>query len=105
MRQSIVLGVALLLGGCAASYGERAGGFLSPQLAGAYIPLEGVTLVVLKAHAAAFVIAPGVAVTLFWSGGVTWALLRLVGVFVPLRVSRQHEIEGLDITQHGEALQ
>jgi ammonium transporter, Amt family len=47
----------------------------------------------------------GVAVTLVWSGGVTWALLRLVGVFVPLRVSRQHEIEGLDITQHGEALQ
>ena len=47
----------------------------------------------------------GVAVTLVWSGGVTWALLRLVGAFVPLRVSRQHEIEGLDITQHGEALQ
>jgi len=47
----------------------------------------------------------GVAVTLVWSGGVTWALLRLVGIFMPLRVSRQHEIEGLDITQHGEALQ
>ncbi len=47
----------------------------------------------------------GVAVTLAWSGGVTWVLLRLVGAFVPLRVSRQHEIEGLDITQHGEALQ
>jgi Amt family ammonium transporter len=47
----------------------------------------------------------GVVVTLVWSGGVTWALLRLVGVFVPLRVSKQHEIEGLDITQHGEALQ
>jgi Amt family ammonium transporter len=47
----------------------------------------------------------GVAVTLVWSGGVTWALLRLVGAFVPLRLSRQHEIEGLDITQHGEALQ
>jgi Amt family ammonium transporter len=47
----------------------------------------------------------GVAVTLVWSGGVTWALLRLVGAFVPLRVSRQAEIEGLDITQHGEALQ
>jgi ammonium transporter, Amt family len=47
----------------------------------------------------------GVVVTLVWSGGVTWALLRLVGLFVPLRVSRQHEIEGLDITQHGEALQ
>jgi Amt family ammonium transporter len=47
----------------------------------------------------------GVAVTLVWSAGSTWALLRLVGAFVPLRVSRQHEIEGLDITQHGEALQ
>jgi hypothetical protein len=63
MRRFIVLGVALLLGGCAASYGERAGGFVNQQLAQAYIPLEGVTLIVLKAHAAAFVIAPGVAVT------------------------------------------
>jgi Amt family ammonium transporter len=44
-------------------------------------------------------------VTLLWSGAITWALLRMVGVFVPLRVSRQQEIEGLDITQHGEALQ
>ena len=63
MKRIIVLGVALMVGGCAASYGERAAGFLSPQLASAYIPLEGVTLVVLKAHAAAFVVAPGVAVT------------------------------------------
>jgi Amt family ammonium transporter len=47
----------------------------------------------------------GVAVTLVWSGGVTFVLLKLVGVFVPLRVSREHELEGLDITQHGEALQ
>jgi ammonia channel protein AmtB len=29
----------------------------------------------------------------------------LVGLFVPLRVSREHELEGLDISQHGEALQ
>jgi Amt family ammonium transporter len=47
----------------------------------------------------------GVAVTLVWSAGVTWGLLRLVALFVPLRVSREHEMEGLDITQHGEALQ
>ncbi|GLH76944.1 ammonium transporter [Bradyrhizobium sp. SSBR45G] len=47
----------------------------------------------------------GVAVTLVWSGGVTWALLKLVSAFVPLRVSREHELEGLDISQHGEALQ
>src|ERR1700753_1937745 len=33
----------------------------------------------------------GVAVTLVCSAGMTWALLRLVGVFVPLRVSKAHE--------------
>ena len=31
--------------------------------------------------------------------------LRLVGLFVPIRVSMQQELEGLDISQHGEALQ
>ena len=47
----------------------------------------------------------GIAVTLVWSGGVTYVLLKLVSAFVPLRVSREHELEGLDISQHGEALQ
>jgi ammonium transporter, Amt family len=47
----------------------------------------------------------GIAVTLVWSAGVTYGLLKLVSAFIPLRVSREHEIEGLDITQHGEALQ
>jgi ammonium transporter, Amt family len=47
----------------------------------------------------------GVAVTFAWSGGVTFVLLKLVSAFIPLRVSREHELEGLDISQHGEALQ
>ncbi len=47
----------------------------------------------------------GVAVTLVWCSGITYAILRLVSVFVPLRVSREAELEGLDISQHGEALQ
>jgi Amt family ammonium transporter len=47
----------------------------------------------------------GVGVTLVWSGGVTFLLLKLVGLFTPLRASAQQEMEGLDITQHGEALQ
>jgi Amt family ammonium transporter len=47
----------------------------------------------------------GVLVTLGWSGAVTYVLLKLVGAFVPLRVSREQELEGLDISQHGEALQ
>lgn len=47
----------------------------------------------------------GVAVTLAWSGGMTYLLLKLVSAFVPLRVSKEQELEGLDISQHGEALQ
>src|SRR5581483_11987149 len=47
----------------------------------------------------------GIVVTLVWSGGVTFVLLKLIDLFVPLRVSKPSEIEGLDITQHGEALQ
>ncbi|MEA2950620.1 MAG: ammonium transporter, Amt family [Alphaproteobacteria bacterium] len=47
----------------------------------------------------------GIAVTLVWSGGLTWALLKVIDLFVPARVSMQQEVEGLDISQHGEALQ
>jgi len=42
---------------------------------------------------------------LAWSGIVTWLLLKLVSALVPLRVSRAGELEGLDISQHGVALQ
>jgi Amt family ammonium transporter len=47
----------------------------------------------------------GVAVTLGWTAVATYLLLKLVSLFVPLRVSLQQELEGLDISQHGEALQ
>ena len=47
----------------------------------------------------------GAVVTAVWSGGVTWILLKVIGALVPLRVTQQSEVEGLDITQHGEALQ
>jgi ammonium transporter, Amt family len=42
---------------------------------------------------------------LIWSGALTYVLLKAIQFFLPLRVSEQHEIEGLDLTQHGEALQ
>lgn len=47
----------------------------------------------------------GILVTFVWSGVATYVLLKAVSLFVALRVSREHEIEGLDISQHGEALQ
>jgi ammonium transporter, Amt family len=46
-----------------------------------------------------------VVATIIWSGALTWLLLKVIAFLVPLRVSEQHEIEGLDLTQHGEALQ
>jgi Amt family ammonium transporter len=47
----------------------------------------------------------GIVVTLAWAGVVTWVLLKVIDLMVPLRVTQQQEVEGLDITQHGESLQ
>jgi Amt family ammonium transporter len=47
----------------------------------------------------------GIAVTAVWSGVATFIILKVIEFIVPLRVSQQSEIEGLDVTQHGEALQ
>lgn len=49
--------------------------------------------------------AYGVAVVFVWTGGVTFVLLKVIDMLAGLRVSHEHEVEGLDITQHGEALQ
>jgi Amt family ammonium transporter len=42
---------------------------------------------------------------LAWSGIATFVLLKAISAFIPLRVDKQSETEGLDVTQHGEALQ
>jgi len=47
----------------------------------------------------------GITVTLAWSAFATFILLKAIAAFIPLRVDKQSEIEGLDVTQHGEALQ
>jgi Amt family ammonium transporter len=47
----------------------------------------------------------GLAATALWSGLGTIILLKVIEFMVPLRVSQQSEVEGLDVTQHGEALQ
>jgi len=49
--------------------------------------------------------AYGVAVVFAWTSGMTFVLLKVVDMLAGLRVSHEHEVEGLDITQHGEALQ
>jgi Amt family ammonium transporter len=47
----------------------------------------------------------GIGVTILWSGILTFIILKAVGAMVPLRVRLEDEVMGLDVSQHGEALQ
>ena len=47
----------------------------------------------------------GIAVVFAWTGGMTFILLKAIDALSGLRVSHEQEVEGLDISQHGEALQ
>ncbi len=47
----------------------------------------------------------GIVVTLVWSAVMTYVALKIIGAIVPLRVRQEDEVMGLDVTQHGEALQ
>ena len=63
MKRLFAVTAVLCLAACAKSAGEASGGFVSPTLAGAYLPLEGSAGMFLDAAGAAMVIAPGIAVT------------------------------------------
>jgi len=47
----------------------------------------------------------GIVVTLVWSGVLTYVILKVIEAMVPLRVRHEDEVMGLDVSQHGEALQ
>jgi ammonium transporter, Amt family len=47
----------------------------------------------------------GIVVTLVWSGALTFIILKVISVMMPLRVRHEDEVMGLDVSQHGEALQ
>jgi Amt family ammonium transporter len=49
--------------------------------------------------------AYGIAVTLLWSGVMTFIILKVIGALVALRVRNEDEVMGLDVSMHGEALQ
>ncbi len=63
MRFAMAALLALALGGCAAASGEKSEGFVNPEVARAYIPIAGRSYVVMENRGAAFVMAPGIAVT------------------------------------------
>ncbi len=47
----------------------------------------------------------GVLATLVWSFGMSIAILKLLDVTLGLRVTSDEELEGLDISQHGESIE
>ncbi len=47
--------------------------------------------------------AIGVLATFVWSGVLSYVLLKLIDAVIGLRVSEEHETQGLDITQHEES--
>jgi Amt family ammonium transporter len=47
--------------------------------------------------------ATGVGFTLLYTGVVSFVLLKLVNLFIGLRVTEEAESEGLDVAEHGEA--
>ena len=46
--------------------------------------------------------AIGVIATMVWCGIASYVLLKLVSVFVPLRVTEESEVQGLDLSEHDE---
>jgi Amt family ammonium transporter len=46
--------------------------------------------------------ATAVAVTIVYSGVVSFVLLKIIGLVIPLRASRDDEAVGLDLSNHGE---
>ena len=43
-----------------------------------------------------------VAITVLWTGIASYVILTVIGAMIGLRVDQQDEIEGLDLSQHGE---
>jgi Amt family ammonium transporter len=48
--------------------------------------------------------AEAVLITLVWSGVISFILLKLIDATIGLRVTRDQEMEGLDIVLHGETI-
>jgi Amt family ammonium transporter len=46
--------------------------------------------------------AVGVLVAIFFSGALTWIILKAISLFMPLRVKERDETDGLDVCEHGE---
>ena len=46
----------------------------------------------------------GIVLTIAVSVVMTWAIAKIVGLIVPLRIGEKAELTGVDLLQHGESL-
>ena len=46
--------------------------------------------------------AKSVVITVLWTAVASYAILKIAGMFGGLRVDEEAELEGLDLSQHGE---
>ena len=83
------------------------GVFNSPTLGGPGYVVDWVTVGMVSAAdysiaSQVWIQAKAVLITIVWSGVVSFVAFKLVDLTIGLRVSEEHEREGLDITYHGE---
>ena len=86
-----VHGVGGIIGIIMVSFVGVQGGFLGSSAGETWIPMEQF-LIQLK----------GIVVIGAWTALASWAILKLIGIVTPLRVSEEDELQGLDVTEHEE---
>ena len=86
-----VHGVGGIIGIIMVSFVGVQGGFLGSSAGESWVPMEQF-IIQLK----------GIAVIGLWTLVVTWIILKLLGLLMPLRVTEEEEYEGLDVTEHEE---
>ena len=86
-----VHGVGGIIGIIMVSFLGVQGGYLGSSAGESWVPMEQF-LIQMK----------GIAVIGAWTAVASWAILKLIGSFTPLRVTEEEEYEGLDVVEHEE---
>ncbi len=86
-----VHGVGGIIGIIMVSFVGVQGGFLGSSAGETWIPMEQF-IIQLK----------GIAVIGLWTAAASWAILKILGSLMPLRVTEEEEYEGLDVIEHEE---
>jgi len=73
-----------------------------PGFVGDWVTATGVTVADYSILSQVWIQAKAVMITIVWSGVVSFVAYKLVDLTIGLRVSEEHEREGLDISSHGE---